>query len=60
MGTLFLWDGRMPTLEDQILDPVQHPDEMNLPWSQAVQRLQDDEPGGATRSCFSTRSAPTR
>ena len=21
----FLWDGRMPTLEDQILDPVQPP-----------------------------------
>ena len=41
----FLWDGRMPTLEDQILDPVQHPDEMNLPWPQAVQRLQADEPG---------------
>ena len=35
----------MPTLEDQILDPVQHPDEMNLPWFQAVQRLQADEPG---------------
>ena len=41
----FLWDGRMPTLEDQILDPVQHPDEMNLPWPQAVQRIQADEPG---------------
>ena len=29
----FFWDGRAATLEEQILDPVPHPDEMNLPWA---------------------------
>ncbi|MEY3010878.1 MAG: hypothetical protein RLZZ314_1520 [Bacteroidota bacterium] len=38
----FFWDGRSPTLEDQIRDPVPHPDEMNLPWPEAVERLQED------------------
>lgn len=36
----FLWDGRMPSLEDQIRDPISHPDEMNLPWPEATSRLQ--------------------
>lgn len=39
----FFWDGRAFTLEDQIRDPVPHPDEMNLPWSEAVERLQSDD-----------------
>ena len=34
------WDGRAVTLEEQILEPVSHPDEMALPWSEAVERLQ--------------------
>ena len=38
----FFWDGRAVSLEDQIRDPVPHPDEMNLPWAQAVERLQND------------------
>ena len=39
----YFWDGRGLTLEDQILEPIPHPDEMNLPWSEAVARLQSDE-----------------
>lgn len=38
----FFWDGRAATLEEQILEPVSHPDEMNLPWSEAVTRLKED------------------
>jgi len=38
----FFWDGRAATLEEQILDPVPHPDEMNLPWDEAVARLSGD------------------
>ena len=38
----FFWDGRAATLEDQILAPVPHPDEMNLPWPEALARLQED------------------
>ena len=30
------------TLEEQILEPVAHPDEMALPWTQAISRLQAD------------------
>ncbi|MCH1582113.1 MAG: cytochrome-c peroxidase [Flavobacteriales bacterium] len=39
----FFWDGRATTLEEQILDPIPHPDEMNLPWSEAEDRLAADE-----------------
>ena len=38
----FFWDGRAATLEEQILDPVPHPDEMNLPWDEAIARLSGD------------------
>jgi len=39
----FFWDGRALTLEEQILEPVEHPDEMALEWTQAVARLQATE-----------------
>ena len=39
----YFWDGRGLTLEEQILEPIPHPDEMNLPWPEAVARLQADE-----------------
>ena len=39
----FFWDGRSPSLEDQIRDPVPHPSEMNLPWPEAVAKLQADD-----------------
>lgn len=35
----FFWDGRSMSLEDQALDPVPNPIEMNLPWPEAMQRL---------------------
>lgn len=38
----YFWDGRAATLEEQILQPIPHPDEMALPWSEAVLRLQMD------------------
>ena len=39
----YFWDGRALTLEEQILEPIAHPDEMNLPWAEAVKRLSNDE-----------------
>jgi cytochrome c peroxidase len=33
------WDGRVKSLEDQVLETVPNPLEMGLPWSQALQRL---------------------
>ena len=38
----FFWDGRASTLEEQVLEPIPHPDEMNLPWPEAVERLEAD------------------
>ena len=38
----FFWDGRAETLEDQALQPISDPTEMNLPIEEAVIRLQND------------------
>lgn len=38
----FFWDGRSLTLEDQALDPVTNPIEMNNTWPNAVASLQAD------------------
>lgn len=38
-GTSFLWDGRAPTLEEQVLLPIENPLEMALPLAQALARL---------------------
>ncbi|NOX46080.1 MAG: cytochrome-c peroxidase [Chlorobi bacterium] len=35
----FFWDGRAATVEDQALGPVPNPVEMNLPWPEAMQKL---------------------
>lgn len=35
----FFWDGRSATLAEQALQPIQNPDEMNLPIDEAVSRL---------------------
>jgi cytochrome c peroxidase len=35
------WDGREPTLEKQIIQPVIHPLEMNQPWPEALHKLQN-------------------
>ena len=38
-GAIFMWDGRLATLEDQALGPIQSAGEMNLPLDQLVERL---------------------
>lgn len=38
-GTKFFWDGRSPTLEDQVLQPIANPIEMALPLQDAIARL---------------------
>ncbi len=38
----FFWDGRATTLEEQILEPIEHPVEMDLTWREAVERLAED------------------
>ena len=50
-ATRYFWDGRAVTLEEQILEPIPHPDEMNLPWPEATARLAADE---AYTAAFST------
>ena len=35
----FFWDGRAASLEEQALDPIENPLEMNLPLDQALTRL---------------------
>jgi cytochrome c peroxidase len=41
-GSTHFWDGRAPTLEAQVLFPIENPDEMGLPLEQAVARLAAD------------------
>lgn len=41
-SNFFFWDGRVSTLEQQVLKPVPNPVEMNQPWPLAVQKLQED------------------
>ena len=36
---IFMWDGRLPTLEDQALGPIQSAGEMNMPLDQLMKRL---------------------
>jgi cytochrome c peroxidase len=38
-GEIFMWDGRLPTLEEQALGPIQSPGEMNMPIEQLMERL---------------------
>ena len=41
--TIFFHDGRALTLEEQASGPVENPVEMNLKFSEAVKRIQEDE-----------------
>lgn len=43
-GRAFFWDGRMPSLEEQVLKPIQDPNEMNLTLEEASARVQLDVP----------------
>ncbi|MBI1896051.1 MAG: c-type cytochrome [Acidobacteria bacterium] len=38
-GRLFFWDGRVATLEEQVLKPIEDPNEMDLPLSEAAARV---------------------
>ncbi len=38
-GKMFFWDGRVKTLEEQVLQPVANPKEMDLAASEAVARV---------------------
>ena len=38
-GRAFFWDGRMPTLEAQVLQPIQDVNEMDLPLDEAAARV---------------------
>ena len=41
-GRTFFWDGRVATLEEQVLQPIQHPKEMGADLPTVVQRLRAD------------------
>ena len=43
MRDKLFWDGRANSLEDQVIGPIENPNEMNLPFSIAVQRIQLDK-----------------
>ena len=38
-GSIFMWDGRLATLEEQALGPIQSPGEMNMPIDKLMDRL---------------------
>ncbi len=38
----FFWDGRASSLEEQILEPLVHPVEMDFTWAEAVERIGED------------------
>lgn len=43
-GRLFFWDGRIATLEEQVLKPIEDPNEMDLPLAEASSRVGLDAP----------------
>ena len=42
-GETFFWDGRITTLEEQVLQPIQHPKEMDITVGEVVVRLERDQ-----------------
>jgi len=43
LQSIFFWDGRAKSLEEQALAPIQNPIEMNLSLGEALMRLQKDD-----------------
>jgi cytochrome c peroxidase len=41
-ATSFFWDGRARTLEEQIIEPIPNPIEMNETWDNATAKLRND------------------
>jgi len=59
LGAAFMWDGRVPTLAEQVLQPVENPDEMGLALDELLRRLAADADYGRTfEQLFG--GAPTR
>lgn len=48
-GRLFFWDSRVATLEEQVLKPIEDPNEMDLPLEQASSRVGRRYDGARTR-----------
>jgi len=42
LGRAFMWDGRAATLEEQVLQPIENPVEMDLSLEEAIERLAED------------------
>ena len=42
-GTAFFWDGRIPTLEEQVLQPIINDKEMDMTLEEVVAKLRKDE-----------------
>ncbi len=42
-GATFFWDGRVSSLEVQVLQPIQHPKEMDITVGEVVVRLERDQ-----------------
>ena len=42
-GATFFWDGRISSLEVQVLQPIQHPKEMDITVGEVVVRLERDQ-----------------
>ena len=42
-GTAFFWDGRIPTLEEQVLQPIINEKEMDMTLAEVVERLKQDD-----------------
>jgi cytochrome c peroxidase len=40
-GVAFFWDGRATSLEEQVLQPIQNPNELDMPLEEVVARLKD-------------------
>ncbi|MAG56722.1 MAG: cytochrome-c peroxidase [Planctomycetes bacterium] len=43
LGTLHSWDGRAPSLKEQVVMPIENPVEMGLPLPKALDRLRSDQ-----------------
>ena len=56
-GKSFFWDGRAATLEDQVLQPVLNPKEMDLPLGEIVPRVRANESIGARMQAVFGRPA---
>ncbi len=52
-GQIFFWDGRALSLEEQVLQPIKNPIEMDLPLTEAVSRVAaDPEYAASFREAF--------